>query len=341
MVDAYSYNLSELIKKYYKKHRTVINIVSTAALLLLVGGIYSYISINAQKVIAERNEKEAITQKGIAVEAEADAVVARDEAVVERNNAQQQLYYANIANTRFNINDEQMDKARELLADCQPEALRQWEWGHFEAVAHADMITLDRGGKFTAFTDSGNGLLAATKKGSLSLHDLSTGELIHEFVRWGGNGAAVAASDDGSRVGIRGDTAVQVWDVKTQKELIHFEESKSADGDSTYLDMSADGRYVAALNSDRSTRVWDVDSGAVVFTIEDCNLPTGFGLHFSPDGTHLLVVRQLFGDDGIEKSFRRSIGRVGEERLTSQGQHSFHPCRRLWSEKRSPGPCPR
>ena len=306
MVDAYSYNLSELIKKYYKKHKKVINIIAAASIVLVVGGVYSYISIRAQKLIADEQRDKAVAAEAVAVVAEAEAVEAKDVAVVERDNAQQQLYYANIANTRFNIGSQQMDKARELLADCLPETLREWEWGHFEAATHADLMTLDRGGKFSAFADSGMQLLVGAKRGSLSLHDLKTGEMIHEFVSQSGTSSAIAASADGSRVALRSEIAVQVWEVATQTELLHFDEpnGKPGEGQRLFLDMSPNGQYVAALNSDKTARVWDVNSGEVVVTIEGCVTARGFGLYFSPDGSRLLVVREVFGDEGMERRFQ-------------------------------------
>ncbi len=304
MVDAYDYKLSELIRRFVKKHKKSLAVVSVFLLSALGFGIFYNINITFQKNAAEAARDEAV----VAQQAEEVARVAAEKAEVEaelaRDQAQQDFYYASIANTRFNINDQQMDKARELLADCQPEELRQWEWGHFQAVAHADLITFDRGGKFTAFTDGGNGLLIGTARGSLSLHDVHTGEMTHEFAFQSGNGAAIAASADGARVALRSDEAVQVWDVATQEVRVNFEEAQSANGSRTFLDLSPDGNFVAALNSDKTTRVWDVNTGEVIFAIEDCVTARGFGLYFSPDGSHLLVVREVFGDEGIERRFQ-------------------------------------
>jgi eukaryotic-like serine/threonine-protein kinase len=306
MVDAYSYNLGELIKRFYKKHKKVLTTAAMFTVLLLGSGIFYTVNLYFARQAEAEAKDEAIRQKGIAVEQEQIAQEERENAESERDNAQQQLYYANIANTYFNVSDQQIDKARELLANCLPERLRQWEWGYFGAVTHADTMTLERGGKFTAFTDNGEGLLVGTKRGSLSLHNLRTGEMVHEFVHRGGTGAAIASSADGSRVALRSEVAVQVWEVATQKELFLFDEPKGkpGEGQRLFLDMSADGKYVAALNSDRTTRVWDVDAGRVAFTVEDCVTAKGFGLYFSPDGSRLLVVRQVFGDEGMERRFQ-------------------------------------
>lgn len=305
-VSAYDYSMVEIAKRYYKKHRTRINTLAGAAVVLLVLGAYSYISIRAQKVIAEEQRDIAEIKKQEAEVAKVEAEEQKGIAVVERDNAQQQLYYANIANTKFNISEQQMAKARELLASCEPASLRQWEWGHLQAETHADLITLDRGGRFTAFTADGTGLITATAKGTVTLYDLATGQIGHEFVNRAGSGTAVAASDNASFLAVRGDESVQVWDAGTREEIIHYDEVRKTE-ERHHLALSPNGKYVAALNSTDSARaytvrVWDLASREIVFSLEDCQLG-GFSMVFSPDGSHLLIARSVFGEKGNERRF--------------------------------------
>lgn len=295
-VSAYDYSLMETAKRLYKKHKIKINTALASAVALAVFGVIYSVNVTRERNRAVAAEAVAVEQKGIAEEQKG---IAED----ERDNAQQQLYYANIANTKFNINEQQMAKARELLASCEPASLRQWEWGHLQAETHADLMTLNRGGRFTAFTADGAGLLTATPRGTLSLHDLNTGEVVHEFVNRAGNGTAVAASADVSRVAIRGDKAVQVWDVNTKEELLHYDEVRETT-DRHHLALSANGKYVAALNATDTNRaftarVWDVDSKSIVLEVEGCQL-AGFGTFFSPDGSLLFIARH-FLDEELKK----------------------------------------
>lgn len=305
-VSAYDYSLMETAKRLYKKHKVKINVSLGAAIALIVFSVIYSVNVTFQKNRAEAaeaqakaNEQEAIKQKGVAEEQ-------RGIAVVERDNAQQQLYYANIANTKFNINEQQMAKARELLASCEPASLRQWEWGHLQAETHADLMSLDRGGYFSAFTGDGAGLITGTANGTVTLYDLATGQVIHEFVSRAGSGTAIAASDNAALLAVRGDKAVQVWDVASRAEIIHFDEVRETE-DRHHLSLSANGKYVAALNSTDSARaytvrVWDLASKEIVFTLEDCQLG-GFSMVFSPDGSHLLIARSVFGEKGNERRF--------------------------------------
>ena len=299
-VSAYDYSMVELAKRYYKKHKTKILGSAAALVALVVFGVIYSISVTYEKNRALAAEAEAKRQEGIANENAAEAVKQTEIAVSEKERAQQQLYYANIANTRFNINEQQMAKARELLASCEPAELRQWEWGHLQAETHADLMTLNRGGRFTAFTADGTGLLTATPRGTLSLHDLNTGQMLHEFVNRAGNGTAVAASADVSRIAVRGDKAVQVWDVNSKEEILHYDEVRET-SDRHHLALSANGKYVAALNATDSNRaftarVWDLDSKAVVLEVEGCQL-AGFSTFFSPDGSLLFIARHFMTED--------------------------------------------
>ena len=300
-VSAYDYSMVEIAKRYYKKHKTRINMLAGFAAVLLVLGVYSYIRIREQRDIAEEQRGIAVEQRGIAEEQRGIAVEQKEIAVSERDNAEQQLYYANIANTKFNINEQQMAKARELLAGCKP-SLREWEWGFLEAEAHADMLTVQRGGRFAVFAKNDTELVTVTASGTVSRHDLNTGALLKQYVWRAGTGSAVAASGDGSRVAVRGDAALQVWDTGSDEELLHFDEPKNEDSVRHFVAMSDDGKYVAALNSDKAVRVWDVDSREIVTTIEDCLLK-GFSMALSPDGSHLLIARSVFGDSGWERGF--------------------------------------
>ncbi len=325
MVDAYTYSSVEMAKRFIKKHKKALAVVAVFIVSAVGFGIFHNINITIQKnaalaskqvAVEERIKAEASEQ--VAVEERVKAEASEKKAVLEKDRAEQELYYANIANTRFNINEQQMAKARELLANCEPASLRQWEWGHLEAVAHSDIMTLDRGGQLTAFTADASGLLTGTNRGTLSLHDLQTGELLHEFIRWSGYGFAKTVSADGSRVALRGDDSVHVWDVASKEELLRFDEPESINTQH-HLDMSSDGRVVAALNSDKVTRVWDINTGEVVLTIEECVTSEGFGLRLSADGSQLLIARKFFGDEGWERRFEVFAIPSGEV----LGSHTF------------------
>ncbi|MCF6287415.1 MAG: serine/threonine-protein kinase, partial [Candidatus Hydrogenedentes bacterium] len=229
MVDAYTYSSVEMAKRFIKKHKKALAVVAVFIVSAVGFGIFHNINITIQKNAALASKQVAVEERIRAEAKEKEAIVSEKKAVNERDRAQQQLYYANIANTRTQANEYKLAKARELLAACEPASLRAWEWGHLQAIAHADMMTLDRGGRLSAFTADGTGLIAGARYGSLSLHDLDTGELAHEFISRSGNNYAVSASADGKRVAICGDKSVIVWDVATRKELVHFDEAKKTD----------------------------------------------------------------------------------------------------------------
>lgn len=326
MISAYDYNMIEIARRYYKKHKTRINTLAAAAVVLLAVSVYSYLSIVEQKNIALANEQEAIRQEGIAKEEEAKAKLSEEKAVAERNRAQQELYYANIANAKFNINEQQMAKARELLASCEPAALRQWEWGHLAAMTHADLLTVERAGRFSDVTADGSGLVTGTVRGTVTLHDINTGEVQHEFIRRAGFNYAVAGSADMSRIAVIEDNGVHVWDIASKEEIFQapMPEKKLT---KYFMAFSAHGNTIAALGGDNVLRVWDVDSGSEVLAIEDCQ-PNGFNVFLSPEGTRVLVARQVFGENGFERQFEvfaiPSGESIGHEVFPADSVDSVH-----------------
>lgn len=301
MVSAYDYSLTEMIKRFYKKNKKVINTAAAAALILLGSGVFYSISLKIARdraVVAEAEAREAQgeaeTQRDRAVAAEADALAAEAE-------ARRELYRANIANAKFNINEQQMAKARELLASCEPESLRAWEWGFLAAETHADLLTVDRGGRFSGMAPGGAGLVTGTVRGTLTLHDMNTGEILHEFIHRAGYNYAVAGSDDMARVAVLEDAAIHVWDVQTREELLRAEmpERKLT---KYLMAISGNGKYVAGLGGDFVLRVWDVDTGEVAVEVEDCQ-PSGFNVFLSPDGSRMMVARRYLGEEGFDQRF--------------------------------------
>jgi eukaryotic-like serine/threonine-protein kinase len=300
LVGAYQYSAREIIKRFVKKHRRVLMTAAIAAVLLAVLGVFSVIQIRQERDVAiqqrdraEAAETEAVKQKDIAVTAEQRAVIARDE-------ARENLYFANVQLSQRYIEEVQMARARQVLADC-PADYREWEWGHLQYQCNADMMTLKRGGRYVVYTDNGKSLITARANGTVLRSNLEDGTLAHTFIEKAGMGFVLAASADGGRIAISGEKAVAVWDSASGRELFRYDET-GAPLSRNYAAISGDGRRVAAMNTDKKARIWEIDSGKLIQEIPVPQLQ-GFGMFFSPDGENLLLIRNRFGENGWVRAF--------------------------------------
>ena len=76
--------------------------------------------------------------------------------------------------------------------------------------------------------------------------------------------------------------------------------------------LSPDGKRLATASSDKTAKVWDLDSGAEVMTLSG-HSDEVFAAVFSPDGTRLAT-------SAADRSVKFWDARTGEELLTFKGQ---------------------
>ncbi len=299
LVSAYEYNFAELARRFIKRHKRVLTTASVAAVALLVTGVYSYLSIRAQRNIAIEEERKARIAEGQAKEARDEAVIAQEQAEIARDEALQQLYYANVSQVQSAFNERNLGAARETLANA-PVANRDWEWGHLLQLLNADAMTLPAGGSRFAFGGDDE-LITCTKGGSVRVVNRTDGALQRTLIENAGTGFAFATSAGGTRTAVASSTGIQVWD--TQSGAVLFEYEDPSPGSSRrFLDLTPDGARVGALCSDRKARVWNVDSGEITFELS-VDQAQGFGIYFSPSGDRVIVTRSVFGENGFERTF--------------------------------------
>ncbi len=320
LVSAYEYHFSELARRFVSKHRRVLATAALAAAALLALGVFSYARVHRERDYARAQESIAVEERGRAVasrdQAEqartaaeaarvtadkerAAAEAARVTADQERARAEHELYYADIALAQRSVQESRMGQARSLL-DAAPVALRDWEWRNLAREANADSMELRTGGMFAAFCDEGKQLITARPNGMVVANDLATGGTVRTFVEAGGFGSAFAVDTAGARFAASSAKAVVVWNAADGSELFRFDQPGNA-LTRNFLSLSADGRRVAALGTDRTLRVWDVDGGAVVFE-RAMRSQQGFEVWLSPKGDQLLLAGSDLGDAGLVRT---------------------------------------
>lgn len=292
LVRAYEYKLSELVKRFVRKHAKMIATISVAVVALIVLGIYSYIRVSQERDFALEQEKIAVEQRQLAETSEAAAVVAREA-------AEERLYFANIGLAQNAIHERRVGEARTLLSES-PAAHRAWEWGHLQALANADAMTIKAGGRHVGFTPDGQLLVTGTPYGGVGVRDLRTGETLHVLSEQ--TDSSYAMDTGGGLVAVHAGDGITVWDARSGEQRYRREDTWQSSGQ-RHLALSPDGVYLAALNSDKQVRVVRVADGAELFSVAVLQAQ-GFNLVFAPAPTaHLLITQSEFGESGWLRTF--------------------------------------
>lgn len=134
------------------------------------------------------------------------------------------------------------------------------------------------------FSPDGELLVTAGADGLIYLWDLSTQEIIQEFIGHDPTqlvNRAVFSPDGQMLATASDDSTVKLWDVGSGSLL------KSLDGHTAWVqsvDFSPDGRRLVSGSGDRSIIVWDVESGGVLMTLTGHDGPL-WDTEFSNDGS--------------------------------------------------------
>jgi WD40 repeat protein len=178
-----------------------------------------------------------------------------------------------------------------------------------------------------AVSPNGRHCLAADGS-ALDLFEMATGNEIRQFKGVAGpfGAGAIGFSADGARVLAAGGKEIAVWDL-TGKELRRFKTSPNNESDEDAA-FSANGKRAVTLSHGETLRVWDVETGKNLHTVEKLNHPQSVTL--SADGSRALVGTWdgdlQYWDLNAGKEIRRYEGHSGLLKavaLTPDGRYAL------------------
>lgn len=310
-VQAYRYSAGEVLRRFYRRQKAVINTVLAGVFVLLCFGVYSYVNIWQ----ARNREHEQRVAAEIAREREAKA----------RYEAEQETYLSKIRLAELLIGTNDIRLANETLWSTR-ESSRGWEWGFLLNKANRDMFTVEtpdalvfaavfspdgtklgtntyprapgiwdaRTGKLltaleggrcrynsTVFTDDGARFVAAGEDGNACVWDVGTGKLLHSF-----SGGAVAydaaPGKRSSRLYVaHDDQVVRVWDMESGELAATWQVGA---GPVWNVEPNADETRLLTESGQGVVQVWDTATGAALFTAG------GYLARFNPSGSLIAAI---------------------------------------------------
>ena len=304
-------------RRFLVHHRTLVAAGAVAILVATVGLAVSLVFQKAARqreriarLEAQENEREAESQRRIAIAKGNEARRERIAAFKQRDEARRNLYVSQMNLVQRSWEEATLGPASGMLDYWQPtdrsEDFRGFEWYYLWRLYHSDRLTL-RGHsapvRCVAYTRDGKFLATAGDDQTAKVWDPVTGGELMTLQGHSGAIFCLAFSPDADRLVTGGrDYSVRVWDVKSGREIFALKRHTKGVNSVAY---SPDGARIASASDDKSLVVWDALSGRVVRQIsahkEGIN-----SVAFSPDGVRLAsasddrVVKIWDADKGTE-----------------------------------------
>jgi tRNA A-37 threonylcarbamoyl transferase component Bud32 len=287
------------VRKFLRRNKGPVMAAAAMAGLLILGSVIS----TWQAVRATRAESVSEERREAAQEAEVQAKEERDTAEKERRRAetneakaQHSLYIANMNRVRYELEHNEVERARELLDlyrhPTAPENdQRGWEWFYWDRMCQGELSTVTAHSdavRKVAFSPDGS-LIVSCGDSTIKLWDTITGKpsrtsLSHACVH------TVAFSPDG-RTLVSCGNEVKMWDVASGKEL----RTLPLEGGAGFMRMaySPDGKILAVGESGSAIKLWDMKEEKWLGSLPGASVIEV--MCFSPDGKVLAIGR----DDGV------------------------------------------
>jgi WD40 repeat protein/serine/threonine protein kinase/tetratricopeptide (TPR) repeat protein len=247
----------------------------------------------------------------------------REEAKKQLRRAETARYAIQIGRAQRELQDGNLGRAQEVLADCRPD-LRHFEHHHLTTLCRK-MRTFQ--GHTTsvlrvAFEPGGGRLASAGADGTVKVWDVASGQEVLSFQGHTREVYGLAFSPDGKWLASASwDGTVKVWDAAGGQEVRSFKEPS---GFATRVAFSPDGQWLAwgsadfsQLDQSREIKVCDVASGRVVTSLQE-DAPWVSGVAFSPDGSRLASA-SIKVDAGTHQAVKVWDLRTGQEVLALKG----------------------
>jgi WD40 repeat protein/serine/threonine protein kinase len=262
LVQTYRYSLGELARRYYKRHRAVLNVAAAAAAVVLGLAVFSY-----GQIYQARNREH--DQRLLAENARDAAIIAEDKAEKAREEAEHTAYVAQIRLLDAYVRNRNFARANRLVWEIA-EPHRNWEWGYLLEQCNQDHFTLrgHHGILFRAIMDRrGKRILTLAGDRTARIWDADSGSPIVEIK------TPYALINDGQFSPDESSVALALWDGTARlfdafsgEEIMTFK-GHTASVRSVRFFLDTD--WLLTASNDGTLRIWSTTTGTQIDCLED------------------------------------------------------------------------
>ncbi|MCF6284900.1 MAG: serine/threonine protein kinase, partial [Candidatus Hydrogenedentes bacterium] len=268
VVDAYAYKVSDILKRLYRQHKTLILATSVATLAVVAIGLISYVNIYRARVAAEAARIVADEQRGIADDERTEADSQREAAEKQRVRAEtaeertaREKYVSDIRLADAYARDYKFQAAEDTLLATDPR-YRNIEWGYLVAQLHQDEATLT-GHTSNVFdlkiSPDGKTLLSISGDRSARLWDLESHTTIHTWKFPSARVLYGTFDNTGKRIALCFDNgSVVLLSPETGEELMRLKGHAAAVNNCAFSALTG---ALYTCGNDRKVIRWNLESG--------------------------------------------------------------------------------